>query len=468
MQSRRDFLRLLSMALGASLTGCGSDSGAQSSDGTFAAGPPGEEDLIPLAYEYVPIIKSGDALPGGVRLAEKGIRYALFSNGESPPPFMGAVVVTDSRHIYFHALDDQGTRGIYRVDVDDKYGRSECKKVIREGDRLPDGTVVTDFSDGDVNNGDDFVVGVVDPDGINSIQCAAGGGNFAPLVKSGSGLANVRLGEDICQNQAISDDGNVLFVADYLNSEEDVLGDGLFVMPAGRPQAAQLVLPSQSLLPRTTCPIQTLSTTEIGPGGRYLVQGSAATGVGLGSADASGRPQTFLLSGTVGQTPRLLAVDSALGGGGAGVATGSVYMCPRMNFRTQAAGFIVQIDDDRTQLRVNDTAVCGADLTGNRGTLSPRRSPILTMLPPVFGPGNQVFFQVFTADGMEIVLWDGSFREGRPRLTTVLRRGQVVNGKTVETILFGCLPEAVNSRGEFVAIVEFTDGETDIFLGCPV
>jgi hypothetical protein len=38
----------------------------------------------------------------------------------------------------------------------------------------------------------------------------------------------------------------------------------------------------------------------------------------------------------------------------------------------------------------------------------------------------------------------------------------------VETIVFGALPDCVNAHGEFAAIVEFDDGETDVYLGIPV
>ncbi len=449
------------------MSGCGSSDdlsfgGSNSAGPNFAGG-----DVGPLAYEYIPLIKSGDALPGGGRVAPKGIMPSLLSNASSPPPFMGAVVITDSRHVYFHALDEAGTRGIYRIDVDERGKRSYAERVIREGDRLPDGTVVSDFSDGDVNNGDDFVVGVVDPEGINSLQYRAGGSSFVPLVKSGGGLANIKLGEDITQSQGISDDGNLVFVCEYLNSDDDAKGEGLFYMPAGRPRDAQLLIANQDLLPGTTCPIQTMSTTEICPGGRYLVQGSAATGADLGSKSPDGRPQTFLLAGNIGQTPELLAADPALQAG-RGVAQGSVYMCPRINPATQVVSYIAQVDENQTDLRLEQRSICIGDMRGGRGTLTPRGSRVKSMLPPVFRGRRSVFFQVFTDDGMEILRWNGGTdRQGRPIFDTLLARGDLVNGRPVETILFGCLPEAVNSRGEFVAIVEFNDGETDIFLGMP-
>jgi len=454
------------MAVGASLTGCGSESSDATNTGGTLAGGTGDE-VAPLAYEYIPIIKSGDVLPGGVKLAEKGIRYSLQSNLSSPPPFMGAVCLTDSRHIYFHALDDTQTRGIYRIDVDAKYGRSDARRVIREGDRLPDGTLVEDFSDGDVNNGDDFFIGVVDDKGVNSLQYAAGGGSFNPLVKSGSGLARVRLAEEIVQSQAISDQGNLLFVAEYLNEAEDAQGDGLFYIPAGRPQEARLLLANQALVPGTTCAIQTMSTTEITPQGRYIVQGSIAASVGGASANASREPQMVLLQGNIGETPEVLALDRALSAG-TDAFRGSVFMCPRLNPapRSQEVAYIVQVNENQTDLRLGNTLVATADMRGVSGTRTPRGSTMLSFLPPCFH-GRHIYFETFTNDGMEIVRWTRRLQGGRPLLETVLARGDRVNGKIVETILFGCLPEAINASGEFAAIVEFTDGETDIFLGAP-
>ena len=70
--------------------------------------------------------------------------------------------------------------------------------------------------------------------------------------------------------------------------------------------------------------------------------------------------------------------------------------------------------------------------------------------------------QLFTVDGVEVVAYDGvGFR-------TVLARGDRINGKVVEDIMFGALPEGVNSRGEFVSSVVFSDGETVVLLGIPV
>src|SRR5690606_39371824 len=53
-------------------------------------------------------------------------------------------------------------------------------------------------------------------------------------------------------------------------------------------------------------------------------------------------------------------------------------------------------------LYLDRTQVLEADLEAG-GTLSPRGSRILSMFPPVFAPSGQVFVQVFTQDGMEIL-----------------------------------------------------------------
>lgn len=460
-------MKLLGMAMGASLSGCGS-----SSD-TFAVG---NTNLAPIAYRYVKLIKSGDPLPGGARLAAR-LAYSLDSTGDEPPPFMGAVMLTDSRHVYFHALDEDQTRGIYRIDVDDNGNRSEVKEVIREGSVLPDGTVVKDFSDGDVNNGDDFVIAVENPEGTYSFQYSDGGASFSSVARSGGTLGDVKLAEDIDQYQSVADDGTVMFVSEYMDDDEDCQGEGVFIMPADRPEEAQRLFSKGDFVPGTRSTIETFGAAEILSGGRYIIQGSARPTSG---ASTDGRPLTFLFRGVVGGTPQVLVLDPALGrfdvsSPNFGVLQGGVLMCPRLSAQG-SVGYVFQTaDPDRTSLWINGPGgrpnnrreLFAANINGwppgaGRGTRSPRGADILSIMPPVFGPRGLVYFELFTNQGMEIVLWDGS------SAYTLLARGDVVDGKRVETIIFGALPDCVNANGEFAAIVEFDDGETDVYLGIPV
>lgn len=373
---------------------------------------------------------------------------------------MGGVVINDRRHVCFHCNDDEDKRGVYRVDVSDQGVPSPIQKVIREGDRLPDGTLVADFSDGEFDNSDDYLCTVEDPDGIHSLQYCPGGGEFRPLCKDFQELnSGVKLCGEIYPIEALSDDGRVLYVSDYFDQDGEAEGEGLFVMPADRPQDAQLVVAHGQLLPGTTAYVQSIGVTELGAGGRYLIQGSASPSLDDGSIDSGGKPMTFVMTGVVGEAPQLLALDPHLGGANQGYLQASCVMCPRM--KGNSVGAVLQIDENITELWLNGQKLLRGNLEGG-GSLSPRGSQILSFLPPVFGPPGLVYFEVFTADGMELVLYDGT------HFQTIVAKGDILNGQVVETIIFGALPECVNGHGELVTMAEFASGESVILLGMPV
>ena len=119
------------------------------------------------------------------------------------------------------------------------------------------------------------------------------------------------------------------------------------------------------------------------------------------------------------------------------------------------------MDQNKTELRVNQRLLLQADFATG-ASLSPRGSAIISMFPPVFGPGDLLFLQIFTTDGSEIVVYDGR------QFRTILGIGDLVAGKKVADMMFGALPESVNSRGELVAVVAFEDGELVVMLGLPV
>lgn len=439
-QSRRQFLKLLGMAAGATLTGCGG--GSSVPPGSSSVGP------APLAYEFVPVIRSGQDLPTQARAASGGA------------PFMGGVVINDRRHVCFHCLDEQEIRGVYRVDISEQNQLSPLKSVIREGDVLPDGTVVEDFSDGELDNLDDYLFMVEDPDGVHSLQYSSEGGEFRPLCKDFQELnSGAKLCGEIYPVEALSDDGSILCVSDYYNEDGEAEGEGLFLIPADQPDQAQLILAHGQLIPGTTACVKTIGTTELSTGGRYLIQGSASPTLDDGSLDPEGAPMTYVLTGVVGESPQVLALDPHLGGADQGYIQAAAVMCPRL--KGDSVGAVLQIDDNVTELWVNQQKLLRGDLEGG-GSLSPRGSRILSFLPPAFGPDGLVYFEVFTADGMELVLYDGN------GFHTVLAKGDILDGQTVETIIFGALPECVNNRAELVIMAEFANGESVILVGMPV
>lgn len=373
---------------------------------------------------------------------------------------MGGVVINDRRHICFHCTDKEDKRGVYRVDVSDAGALSPVREVIREGDVLPDGTVVADFSDGELDNLDDYLFLVEDPEGIHSLQYCPAGGEFQPLCKDFQELnSGVKLCGEIYPVEALADDGRIVYVSDYFDADGNATAEGLFVMEADHPEQSQLLLAHGQLLPGTTACVQSIGVTELSAGGRYLIQGSASPTLAEGSLDSSGKPMTFVLTGVVGESPQLLALDPALGGADQGYRQATCVMCPRI--RGRSIGAVLQIDENVTELWVDGKTLLRGDLE-HGGSLSPRGAPILSFLPPVFGPEGLVYFEVFTFEGMELVLYDGSsFR-------TIVAKGDLVGDQIVETIIFGALPECVNSNGDLVAMAEFANGESVILLGMPV
>lgn len=450
MRSRRDFLSLLGMAVGATLSGCGGSENA-ASGGFAAAGSGSSPALTPTAYRYLPLTSAGQKLAGDIK--------ALPRVEDGFPAFPGGVQLNDQRHVFFHALDEGEVRGIYRIDVNGTGTPSQVSKIIREGDRLPDGTTVGDFTDGCVNNSDDFVLGISDSQGAESIQCSLSGGGFQSQVRCYKDYsAQAKFAGELSRVQSISDDGRVLFVGEYFDQDGLASGDGLFVMPVGRPELAELVLAHEQLIPGTSAVIQCFTHVQLCNGGRYLAQGTASSSRGQSSLNSDGKPMTFLVTGRIGEAPQALAVDPALGTPGRGYQLATCYTCARMT--PDSIAMVLQPDSDTTQLWLNQTKLLEASLDG--GSLSPRGSKIVSFLPPVFGPSGLLYFQVFTQSGMELILHNGS------RAITLLAKGDQLLGKEVETILFGTQTEGVNAQGDFVTILEFSDGEVGVFLAVPV
>ena len=224
------------MAIGASLSGCGGSSE------TFG-GPVGS---LPITYQFVPLVSSGQTLGRGRSFLGQG-------TASDPPAFPGGVMLNNQGKVAFHALDNSEVRGIYSLEVQSSGAASDIRTIVREGDVLPDGTVVEDFSDGEMNNSGDFVLQVENPEGHNSLQYCPDGGNFQKLVEAYQEVSEtVKLSGEVCECQALSDDGHALFVAEYLNENGDAVGEGLFSLPVGQVSEAQLVLANNQLLPGTS------------------------------------------------------------------------------------------------------------------------------------------------------------------------------------------------------------------------
>lgn len=437
MQSRRNFLKLLGMAVGASLTGCGG-----SSDSVFT-GTSGS----PNAYQFVPLITSGRELPGGANILAQ-------ASGEDPP-FYGVAQINDLRHVIFHANDSQNRTGAYRVDYDESGQITPAQTLIREGDTMPDGTLVDYISPGDLNNFDDAVFMVEDPEGNKTLQYSKEGQAFERLCNAYTDLSDeARLYGDLHPETRLSDEGDIMFCCAYRDGEGDAKGQGLFYIPKESVSGTKRLLSKEQLVPGTSAEIANFGLFDITPQGDYVVQGSASL---IEAGQEADQFLTYLLKGRVDGTPELLAGSSALGQSGAN--QGEVYMGVRLG--GQEAAYVLQTGEERTELWLERRQLLVGDPVGESST-SPRGGKIIGMFPPVFGPNGLLFVEVFTENTAEILLYNGR------NFSSILSTGDIVNGKVVSTIVFGAVEHCVNVHGEFVCVVEFTDGQSALIVGLPV
>lgn len=453
MSSRRDFLKLLGLSLGSIyLSGCG-DGGEEF---VFTGNQP-----LPNGYSFQTVALSGQALPDGeVLIVTQDVRdlRAL--------PFPGGVLINDRRHVYFHATDTSGVRGIYRVELQADGTASEVTKVIRDGDLLPDGRQVVDHYGGDVNNANDFAVVVRDERRGKGIYLSRDGGPFERVLSSYQSLpSGLRLHGDIKASATIHDNADILFTSNFYDPEgEPSNAQGLFYMPRATAEESFLLLASGQLLPGTSAIVQTIGHGQLHSQGRFIVHGRAqpANFVPPQAGAPKELPPTYVLRGQLDQPLELLVSHPALGNNGslAGtVALGTAEMAPRLGLDNYST--LLHQTADRSELRI------GRDLiwTGQApqgGSLSPRGYPIISFLPPVFGPRGVFFVELFTTQGMELVAGSGQF------YATVLARGDQLEGRTINTIVFGALPRSANIHGEIALVVEFTNGEHAIVVGRPV
>ena len=445
MRHRRDFLKLLGLTVGTTLVGCG---GSDSIGSTGSLNP--GSSLAPNAYRFVPVASSGKTLPGKRLILPR-------ATADGGLPFIGAVLINDRRHVCFHATDGLGQQGVYQVDYHSDGEMSPIAPLIQEGDRLGDGTIVAAVSSGDLSHQDDTVFVVKDPDGKQTLQYSEAGQPFQRVLTPYDDLSSeVRLYGDMQPYVALSGSGDLLLVCNYRDGDGHAEGEGLIYVPNKSVSSARLILSKDQLLPGTASAARTFGLYDLRPGGNYLVHGAAAPLEGA-AEENDGLPLTYLLRGRVGENPETLVAHPALGSSSA--IAGSICMGPRLS--ADGFGAVVQTDENRTALWVNQNRLLEADLELG-GSLSPRGAKILSLFPPVFGPGGLIFVQVFTANGTELVVTDGQ------RFSTVLASGDTIRGQTVEMILFGALPHCVNSLGELVAVVEYSDGESAVILGLPV
>jgi hypothetical protein len=450
---RRDFMKLLGTALGtAFLTGCGSGSEDELlglAPGTSLSSP------LPNGYRFQPVVQTGSALPGG----------STVSGDPNKLPFPGGLILHDSGQLWVHARDQQGRLGMYRYD--DIFEQRKIPEpasgrlLVRNGDPLPGGSTVKRFALGDANQDGTYATAISAENKKQAIFFHRGSGlervlgQFTPLQAFGGEISG-HFGQTI----SIHDNEDLLFVAHYTHTGRGQKnGQALFFSENARVDSTLPVVVQGDVLPGSTWTVASFGIGVLHDQRGYIVQGTAQP-AGLRSRthtrSRNRMHETFVLRGRVGEPFQLVEAHEQVG---KHVPNGSTIMGPRLGPGGRHIT-ICHLDQDRTEVRLNGQKLLTAD-SARGGDPSPLGHPILSFLPPSTAEGL-AYFQVFTTAGMELVVTNGT------NWRTLLSRGDVLSGKTINTLMFGALPRQATRRGHLAGVVEFTDKTHAVLVGSPV
>lgn len=462
MTDRRSFLKILGASLGSALlTSC--TSGGSGGGGGIPTGGNGGLTPLPNAFNFVQLVSTNTPLPGGNKVqAKSAVRTAKLVG----LAFNGAVLINDLGQVVFHASNSDGKVGIYRIDT---RSGGAIRKIVAEGDALPDGSTVRRFGVGALNNRGTFVTVIQRVDKREGLYIDRGNGLELLLTALTTLPSGVRVTGRFLPHVSIHDNDDILFGAHYADKRRGSrTGQALFFAPRAQASQAQLVLGRGDVLPGTTSTIDTIGAFVLEEGSRFVLHGQAKP---AGMAPPAGHPPTFstmpttfAARGTVGGSLTLLAAHGAVDvpsaqRGAATFSTASSVMAPRTSGGRHAA--IHHTSTRKAELRIDGQLLLIADLDGN-GSASPEGHRIVSMLPPVVSRAGLIFYHIVTTRGMELCVTNGEAQ------ATVLSRGDQINNAQVNTIFFGGSPHGANASGQIVAVIEFTDRTAGIYLGNPV
>ncbi len=466
---RRDLVKLLGVALGGvSLSTC---------KGTETTGPGHAPPQLPNGFRFFPVFDSGTGLPDGTQFGHFRLDTAIDGQNE----------------IYFGCVDPDGVPGLYALLMDYSAAtprRVSARKVVRVGDVLTGNRTVLGVNHYDVNA--DGGIGTVLT--LDHPLAASGGPEttqevWVDLAKSGlkrllyDGFVTSdghKLG-GLYGDLDIHTGHDLMVVAWYLHvnpltgqpqaalaPDDDVIRQGLFVMPQGDPAAATLELHNEQLMSGSGG-ATLIGLIDAGDGRTYVIQAhpsrvsdSDETPVPSGTPTKRGAAP-YLVMGRVGSRGRGLQRISRPAGGPAiiagltgGAAVGEAYFGPRLGPNEMAA-YVLHVSDTATALYYQGLEVVCS------GQQSPRGSTIGHILPPVFGNNGEVYYVLMTRDGHELCAANGAEQR------TLLARGDHLtnDSRTVNSIMLGHSTDAVDGAGRIVFATVFDDQTAAVTVGIP-
>lgn len=452
--SRRDFLKIAGGVLGgvvlAQYGGCSSGS----------SDPP-----LPSGYRFYRVFTTGDPLPD--------IGEAIYL-----PP---SVKISDSNQILFHAGDglnrqDNGLNmGLYELVMD--YGSEAPKvegryKVVRVGDRLPDGKEVFQVSLADVNKHGSAAVRLHNKgeashslylERSRSNGFSAGGlqrvVGFNTPTPDGQDIFGASLGNfDLHE-------GNDILVTSFWGSKKGAVGgESLFHLPGGRvsPQGSRL-LTTGEMLPNSAEAINKFGLLHGSrPGGEYTVQVyTEPVGTGLQAVDPE--KGFAVLKGRTGGAKAAISLvaaspDIAARAAMKALPAGKIHFGPRINEDGEVA-VVTHVTEDVVELTVGENVIARTgDRTPSGRTLSGVGGPVMC--------GGLVFFVAGAADGTQELLVSNGSRTASLLATGMRPFGAA--GPTLLTLAFGYVREQADREARLVFVGEFDDNTLSVVLGIPL
>ncbi|HOQ27191.1 MAG: hypothetical protein GX785_02960 [Armatimonadetes bacterium] len=451
MANRRDFLRLLGAGLGGTLlSSCGSSSG------TAKVGPGGGSGTTPLpnALHFTPVL---DVANGRVTRGGRNLDLSDLTPG--------AVMMNDQNQIIFYGTGSGGNLGIHQLTMD--YGRGRAPSVadsqtlLRQGDTVA-GRSVDLIYPGDTNSSGSFGV-IIGSDGQTPALIMRNGptGAFERILEAMMDLPGGQgfFGGSI-DTFSLGANDDILLVARYSQTDQPASAQGAFLMPGASVDNSQILTSSGQPAPQSDGVIDSIGLVDLGEGGAYvLMVNTSPANPARRPARAPGesRCNTAVIYGHVRQAfsrSRLLTASPVLGASRA-ASTGESYLAARVG-KDDSAMRVVHVTEEHLVMYFRDQVIA------ETGGLSPSGHVIRSITPGVVnGPAGLCYYQLFTDEGLELCVSNGV--EHR----TLLSRGDKIDGKVVNTFIFGFHPEQVDSQGRCVIQVEFTDGTMSIVVAFP-
>ena len=440
-QQRREFLRALGGAIGVAIVA------DAATIGDVAEGARRRRSALPSGYVWHPVLREGQ---GGLGPGEK---------------ILPGVLINDRSEVIFHTHRQQeesgeGPRAVYRMRIGrgPKPGARRPAPIVRSGDTLHDGVVVSRIGAGDTNDSGAYVTTIQAQRGLSGVYIQRPGHGLRRLVGPSDRIPGPRgrysghFGDiDLESN------GDILVVATYTLPGE--AQQGLFLLPGGRRKGGRVLLRTGHRIPDSRALVTRLGLVER-HGGWFIQQVFGRQRKHRARGDLKTEPSGFL-AGRVsrGRKGARLLVGAKPLKPARSVVDGEAFVGPRID-RSGVAATVTHKSPSHLTLHRHSGG--RADRIARSGNRTRRGFRAETISAPVFGPGGLLYYRAISKRTMELLVVAGNERR------MILETGDRVGGRKVRALNLGWHTDQIDSRGRLAFQVEYFDGSTGIVIGTPV